>query len=79
MSQDVDKTLKLAQTLKTGVSLGEKIAKDGVNLLDLPHAPEAVAFMVALHESVKDLKEIKEELTDLDAAEGIILLQTVLS
>lgn len=78
-NQDVDKTLELAKTFKKGVTLGEKIAKDGLGVDDLQHAPEAVAFAVELYNSAKHYAEIKEEITDIDAAEGILILQTLLA
>ena len=78
-TQDIDKLEKLAKTLKGGVSLGEKIAKDGLGAEDLAHAPEAVAFLVELYNSAKDMKEIKEEASDIDAVEAIKLVQILLS
>lgn len=77
--QDVDKLEKLAEVLKRGVSLGEKVAKGGVGLDDLVHAPDAVAFLVDLYECIKHAKEMSEETKDLDAAEAIKLVQILLS
>lgn len=77
--QDIDKLEKLAATLKSGVSLGEKIAKDGIGAEDLVHAPEAVAFLVELYKSAKDAKEMAEEAKDIDAVEAIKLVQILLA
>jgi hypothetical protein len=76
---DIDKLKKLAETLKTGVALGEKIAKDGIGAEDLVHAPEAVAFLVELYGSAKDIKEMGEEAKDVDALEAIELVKIILS
>lgn len=79
MEQDIDKLLKLAQTIKKGVSVGEKIAKEGLGVEDLTHAPAAVEVLVALYNDLKHYKEIVEEAKDIDAAEGVKLLSEVLA
>ena len=73
--QDIDKLEKLAKTLKRGVEVGEKVAKDGLGAEDLIHAPEAVEVLIDLYSSIKNIKEIGLEAKDIDAVEAVKLIQ----
>ena len=52
---------------------GKKIAKDGVNLADLPEALELVKHLDVFVAAFKDAGEVVAEIKDLDQAELIAL------
>lgn len=49
---------------------GKKIAKDGVNLADLPEALELLKHIDSLIAAAKDFHEVGSELKDIDQAEA---------
>lgn len=66
---DIKNTLEVVEAIKLlGVS-GKKIAKDGVNLADLPEAIELLKQLDKIVVAVEGISELGKELQDIDQAE----------
>lgn len=68
---DVHATLDVLAALEVLAVSAKKIAKDGVNLADLPEALELLKHVDAIVLAVKEAKEVPAEIKDIDQAELI--------
>lgn len=55
------------------IILGEKIAKDGVDVTDLKYLPEIESALKKAYELIQSKPDLVGEAKDIDFAEGIIL------
>lgn len=77
-TKGIEKAKKLGIALDKAVELGEKVMEDGkINMNDLIHAPQAAEIIGDIYDSVKEIKEIGEELKDIDLAEAVELLSAI--
>lgn len=72
--EGIEKCLDLASK---NVALGFKIAKDGVGADDIVHLPQVFENVKELVAFIAEKPEIADEIKDLDAAEGIQILQKI--
>jgi hypothetical protein len=80
MAQDIDKLEQLTDGLQETVKIGEKIMSDGkVDWSDSQYAPELFDAVKKVAESLKEYKELGEEIKDLDGGEALKLLTKILS
>lgn len=80
MAQDIDKLEKLTDGLQDTVKIGEKIMSDGkVDWSDSQYAPELFDAVKKVAESLKEYKELGEEIKDLDGAEALRILTKILA
>lgn len=78
--QDVDKLEQLVEGLKSLISTGEKIMQDGkVDFSDSQYAQELFDGAKKTVESLKEYKELGEEIKDIDSGEALRLLTKILS
>ncbi len=70
---DIKNSLEIVEAIKVLGVEGKKIAKDGVNLADLPEALELIKKIDVFIAAFKDAELVGAEVKDLDQAELIQL------
>lgn len=79
MSQDIDKLLKLSNSINSMVDIGEEVFKDGkVDFADVAQIGPLLKQVGDLVEVYKARKELIEEVKDLDKEELIQIIQALL-
>lgn len=77
--QDVDKLEKLVDGLQSIIKTGEKVMSDGkVDFSDSQYAQELFNGVKKTVESLKEYRELGEEIKDLDGSEALRLLTKIL-
>lgn len=79
MSQDIDKLLKLSNSINSMVDIGEEVFKDGkVDFADVAQIGPLLKEIGDLVEVFKARQEMIEELKDIDPAEAVQIIQALL-
>lgn len=66
---DIKSTKEVVETLEVIGVAAKKIAKDGINLADIPEAVELIKHIDLFVSTVKDFHLVGQELKDIDQAE----------
>ncbi len=72
--QDIKETKELLEGVKLLAVAGAKIAKDGINVADLQHLVDLAKNFETIQEAFSNVKEVSEEVKDLDESEIIELV-----
>ena len=76
---DVKNTLEVIEAVKiVGVAVKE-IAKDGVAIDDLPKALELLKKYELILAAVNDVKLVVDEAKDIDSAEAVLIVTSLMS
>lgn len=79
MSQDIDKLLKLSNSINSMVDIGEEVFKDGkVDFADVAQIGPLLKEIGDLVEVFKARQEMIEELKDIDPGEAVQIIQALL-
>lgn len=79
MSKDIDKLLKLSNSINSMVDIGEEVFKDGkVDFADVAQIGPLLKEIGDLVEVFKARQEMIEELKDIDPGEAVQIIQALL-
>lgn len=76
---DVKNILEVIAALKLLVVSGKEIAKDGVNIDDLPKALELLKKYEVIMNAINDVELVVDEAKDMDTTEAVLVVTSLMN
>lgn len=76
---DVKNILEVIEAVKVAGVAGKEIAKDGIDLSDLPKALELIKKYDVFVSAVTDAKLVIDEAKDIDSAEAVQIVSALMA